>query len=102
VVVDGDGDEDRDLARIARSDTDGAGEATELGGFREPSVMIDAFEMFHVPALDWELCELWDSTLCLFFLLAALDFGCLFLTDSGTPSHLEFTLGTLSGSFFAE
>lgn len=64
-----------------------------------PSDSTDALEGFHVPALDRELCELCDCTLCLFFLLDALDLLCCFLTISGTPSHFEFTLGTLSGSF---
>jgi len=75
------------------------GVATELRGFWVPSVSTDALSGFHVPVLERELCELCDCTLCLFFLLDALDLACCFLTISGTPSHFEFTLGTLSGSF---
>lgn len=82
---------------------DGTGEATELGGFRVPSVMIEALEGFHDGReLGFEVCESCDCKLSLFFFVDTLDFEYRFLTESGTPSHFEFTLGIFSGSFFAE
>jgi hypothetical protein len=50
--VEGDGEMDREFWSIETSETDAAGEATELGGFRVPSVTTDAFEAFHGRAVE--------------------------------------------------
>jgi hypothetical protein len=103
VVVDSEGELDRDSSRRLRLDMDGTGEATELGGFRVPSVMTDTLDGFHEGrAVAFDVCESCDCTLHLFFLVDTLDLGYRFLIASGTPSHFEFTLGMSFGSFFAE
>jgi hypothetical protein len=83
---------------------DVAGEATELGGFRVPSVMTEVVEALGGRAVEGGVCDSWDVILCLFLLDALdlmdfVDLGYRFLSASGTPSHFEFTLGIFSGSF---
>lgn len=71
-------------------------EAIEFGGLRVPSVMMESLESFHRLLLRDEEKELLDKTPDLLSLAEALDDVELrLLTDSGTPSHLELTLGTL-------
>jgi hypothetical protein len=94
VFIDGEGEVDRE-------ETDAAGVATELGGFRVPSVMTEALEAFRGRAVRWDFCESCDMTLCLFLVDVGLDLEFRFLSASGTPSHFEFTLGTFPGSFLA-
>jgi hypothetical protein len=103
VAVDGEGELDRDPSRRFRLDMDGTGEATELGGFLVPSVITDTLDGFHEGrAVAFDSCDSCDCTLHLFFLVDVVDLGYRFLTYSGTPSHLEFTLGISFGSFLAE
>lgn len=78
-------------------------EAIEGGGPRDSVDMTENSELFHGKA---EICEPFDSTedpderfVSLLVLLAVAAMDCRFLTASGMPSHLELTLGTLSGSF---
>jgi len=78
-------------------------EAIEGGGPRDSVDMTENSELFHGIA---EICEPFVSNedsyerfVSLLVLLAVAAVDCRFLTASGIPSHLEFTLGTLSGSF---
>jgi hypothetical protein len=96
--VEGVGEVDRKSWSIERPETDAAGEATELGGFRVPSVITDALETFRGRTVEWDMLESCDMTLCL-FLVDGLALACRFLIESGTPSHFEFTLGMFPGSF---
>jgi hypothetical protein len=102
--VDGEGEIGRGSSLIVKFETDCAAEAMELGGLRVPSVMTESFDSFQDSVVSWESCEVCDVTLCLFLFdpLDPLDLECRFLMDSGTPSHFEFTLGTVFGSFLAE
>jgi len=77
-------------------------EAMEFGGLRVPSVITESFDSLHRVVLRGEGTEeCLDKTLFLLSLDDVWDIvECLFLTDSGTPSHLELTLGTFWGSFW--
>ena len=76
-------------------------EAIEFGGLRVPSVMTENPESFHGAFLRGEPNEpREDALLWLSLLGLPLDVECRCLTETGTPSHLEFTLGTLDGSFW--
>lgn len=72
----------------------------ELGGLRVPSVITENLDSFHRPFLMGEPSELLDAMLLLLSLVDALDVVYRCLTESGTPSHFELTLGTFRGSFW--
>jgi hypothetical protein len=80
---------------------DAASEAIEFGGLRVPSVMTESLEATENPEVSQEAvnCGSCDVMLCL-FLVDFCDPEYRFFTDSGTPSHLELTLGTPFGSFW--
>jgi hypothetical protein len=90
--------------KTLKSETEMLGEAREFGGprlrfeSREKSELLGTLgcmlENFDV-ARDEVLRVLRRFLACASFVLAA-------LTDSGTPSHLELTLGTVDGSFCCE
>lgn len=78
-------------------------ETIEGGGPLDSLDMTENSEVFHGMA---ERCEAFDpnedpddrfASLLVLVIVGAPD--CRFLTASGMPSHLELTLGTLSGSF---
>jgi hypothetical protein len=74
----------------------------ELGGPRDSLDITENSEVFQGIA---DICETWpkedpdDRFVSLLVLAVVLAVDCRFLTASGMPSHLELTLGTLSGSF---
>ena len=86
-------------SRIVRFDTEA--EAIEFGGLRVPSVITEYLESFHVTFLRGEPNKPPEQTLLLLSVLEApLAVEYRFLTELGTPSHLEFTLGTVGGSLW--
>jgi hypothetical protein len=76
-------------------------EAIEFGGLRVPSVITENLESFHGAFLCGEPNEFPEARLLLISLLdppLAVEYR--FLTELGTPSHFEFTLGTSEGSLW--
>lgn len=93
---------------MAKLDRRGEGEdeTIEFGGLRVPSVMTVSLESFH-DVLGCALSEpcderllLFDEALLLLSLMEVLPVEYRFLTEPGTPSHFELTLGTVAGSFW--
>lgn len=75
----------------------------ELGGPRDSSVLTENSEVFHGSAESCEPCEpkdCPDERLLSLLVQVVVAAECRFFTASGTPSHLELTLGTLAGSFW--
>jgi hypothetical protein len=76
-------------------------EAIEFGGLRVPSVITENLEPFHGAFLSVEPNEPAEATLLLLsFLDTPLAVEYRFLTELGTPSQREFTLGTSGGSLW--
>ena len=98
MVVDGEDPRPEAPSLIVRFDMEA--DATELGGLRVPSVMTENLDSFQGAFLRGEPKEPLDDTLILLSLLYALVVEYRCLTDSGTPSHFELTLGTEFGSFW--
>lgn len=81
-------------------DVDSADEIIELGGLRVPSVMTVNLDSFQVMPRRWVAKVPRDITLLRLSLEEALAVEDRFFLRSGTPSHLELTLGTCGGNFW--